>query len=170
MVSLSEQNTKLVRSLYRPHVALTAGYTVSNPNLFNGFQEKFSDIWNIGIVVQVPIWNWGEGKYKVKAARTATTIARMELDDVRCKIQLDIEQNRFRLKNASRQLATANKNMRAADESLRCANLGFKEGVMTITDVMTAQTAWQAAKTAIIDAEIAVRMAEAGVQKAMGNM
>lgn len=169
-IDLSRQNTRLVRALYRPHVALTGGYTVSNPNLFNGFQEKFSGIWNIGVVVQVPIWNWNEGKYKIRASRTATSIARLELDDLRNKVQLDIEQNRFRLKNANKQLATADRNMAAANENLRCANVGFKEGVMTVTDVMTAQTAWQAARTAIIDAEIAVRMAEAGVRKAMGEL
>ena len=33
-VDMSKQNTKLLRSLYLPHVLLTAGYSVSNPNLF----------------------------------------------------------------------------------------------------------------------------------------
>lgn len=41
----------------------------------------------------------------------------------------------------------AQKNIKSAEENLRCANLGFKEGVMDITDVMTAQTAWQKAQS-----------------------
>ena len=60
--------------------------------------------------------------------------------------------------------------MVAAEENLRCANVGFKEGVMTVTEVMAAQTAWQAAKTAIIDAEIAVRTAQVGLRKAFGRV
>ncbi|WP_077197408.1 TolC family protein [Prevotella ihumii] len=169
-VDITMQNTKLIRALYRPHVALTAGYTVTNPNTFNGFEQKFKDLWSIGIAVHVPIWNWGESKYKVRASQTATAIARMELSDVRNKIQLEVEQNNFRLKNANERLATAKKNMESADENLRIADIGFKEGVMTVTDVMTAQTAWLAAQTAIIDAEIAVRTAHIGLQKALGKM
>ena len=169
-VDMSKQNTKLLRSLYLPHVFLTAGYSVSNPNLFNGFQKRFTDLWNIGVTVQVPVWTWGENKYKIRASRTATSIAQLEMDDVRKKIDLEIEQNRLRLKDANKQLATSHKNMAAAEENLRCANVGFKEGVMTVTEVMAAQTAWQTSRMAIIDAEISVKLAQAGLQKALGGL
>lgn len=169
-VDMSKQNTKLLRSLYLPHVLLTAGYSVSNPNLFNGFQKRFTDLWNIGVTVQVPVWTWGENKYKIRASRTATSIAQLEMDDVRKKIDLEIEQNRLRLKDANKQLATSHKNMAAAEENLRCANVGFKEGVMTVTEVMAAQTAWQTSRMAIIDAEISVKLAQAGLQKALGSL
>ena len=169
-VDMSKQNTKLLRSLYLPHILLTAGYSVSNPNLFNGFQKRFTDLWNIGVTVQVPIWTWGENKYKIRASRTATSIAQLEMDDVRKKIDLEIEQNRLRLKDANKQLATSHKNMAAAEENLRCANVGFKEGVMTVTEVMAAQTAWQTSRMAIIDAEISVKLAQAGLQKALGGL
>ena len=169
-VDMSKQNTKLLRSLYLPHVLLTAGYSVSNPNLFNGFQKRFTDLWNIGVTVQVPVWTWGENKYKIRASRTATSIAQLEMDDVRKKIDLEIEQNRLRLKDANKQLATSHKNMAAAEENLRCANVGFKEGVMTVTEVMAAQTAWQTSRMAIIDAEISVKLAQAGLQKALGGL
>ena len=169
-VDMSKQNTKLLRSLYLPHVLLTAGYSVSNPNLFNGFQKRFTDLWNIGVTVQVPVWTWGENKYKIRASRTATSITQLEMDDVRKKIDLEIEQNRLRLKDANKQLATSHKNMAAAEENLRCANVGFKEGVMTVTEVMAAQTAWQTSRMAIIDAEISVKLAQAGLQKALGGL
>ena len=169
-VDMSKQNTKLLRSLYLPHILLTAGYSVSNPNLFNGFQKRFTDLWNIGVTVQVPVWTWGENKYKIRASRTATSIAQLEMDDVRKKIDLEIEQNRLRLKDANKQLVTSHKNMAAAEENLRCANVGFKEGVMTVTEVMAAQTAWQTSRMAIIDAEISVKLAQAGLQKALGGL
>ncbi len=63
---------------------------------------------------------------------TATTIAQLEMDDVRKKIDLEIEQNRLRLKDANKQLATSQKNMAAAEENLRCANVGFKEGLESL--------------------------------------
>lgn len=169
-VDISKQNTKLVTALYLPHILLTGGYSVMNPNVFNGFQNRFSGVWNIGVTVQMPLWTWGENRYKIRASKTATSIAQMELNDAHKKIELDIEQSRLRLRDANKELATARKNMSAADENLRCANVGFREGVMTVTDVMTAQTAWQTARTAIIDAEIAVKLAQTSVQKAIGEL
>lgn len=169
-VDISKQNTKLVTALYLPHILLTGGYSVMNPNVFNGFQNRFSGVWNIGVTVQMPLWTWGENRYKIRASKTATSIAQMELNDAHKKIELDIEQSRLRLRDANKELATARKNMSAADENLRCANVGFREGVMTVTDVMMAQTAWQTAHTAIIDAEIAVKLAQTSVQKAIGEL
>lgn len=167
-VALSEQSTKLVRAEYLPHVALTGGYAISNPNLYNGFQRRFSGVWNVGVLVQVPVWNWFEGAYKVRAAKTATNIAQMQLSDAQEKIQLQISQSRYKLSEAHKRLAMAEKNIKSAEENLRCAQVGFREGVMQTTDVMAAQTAWQEAQSQRIDAEVEVRLSNVNLQKALG--
>lgn len=167
-VDMSLQATKLIRAEYMPHVALTGGYIISNPNVFNGFQRKFSGVWNVGVLVQVPVWNWFEGAYKVRAAKATTSIARMELADAQEKIDLQIEQCRFKVKEANKKLYMTQQNIKSAEENLRCANLGFKEGVMQTTDVMAAQTAWNKAQSQKIDAEVEARLAEINLKKALG--
>ncbi|MBR1427721.1 MAG: TolC family protein [Prevotella sp.] len=165
---ISKENTKLVRSLYLPQVAITGGYLVTNPNVYNGFEHKFGGVWNIGIMVRMPIWNWQEGTYKIRASKTATQIANMELNEARELIELQVNQNQFKVKEANKKLAMATKNVEKAEENLRCANLGFAEGVMQTTDVMAAQTAWMDAQTQKIEAEIDVRLTQLGLQKALG--
>jgi outer membrane protein TolC len=167
-VDMTKQNTRLVRAAYLPHVALTGGYMISNPNVFNGFQRKFAGVWNIGVLVQIPIWNWFEGAYNVRASKATTNIAIMELNDVQEKINLQVTQSQFKVKEAQKRLAMAQKDMNSAEENLRCANVGFKEGVMEITDVMAAQTAWQQAQSQKIDAEVELRLAQVGLRKALG--
>ena len=169
-VQISEQSTKLVRAAYLPQVALTGGYLLSNPTVFNGFERKFGGMWNVGVMVRVPVWNWFEGEYKVRASRAATTIATMELDEAREKIELQLEQCRFKLKEADKRLAMATKNLSSADENLRCANVGFRERVMEATDVMAAQTAWQQAQSQKIDAEVDVKLAQVALRKALGTI
>lgn len=169
-VELSEQSTKLVRAAFLPQVALTGGYLLSNPSVYNGFERKFSGVWNVGVLVRVPVWNWFEGAYKVRATRAATTIATIELEDAREKIELQIEQCRFKLKEAEKRLQMATKNLSSADENLRCANVGFREGVMEATDVMGAQTAWQQAQSQKIDAEVEVKLAQVALRKALGTL
>lgn len=167
-VDLTKQSVKLVRAAYLPHVALTGGYMISNPNVFNGFQKNFTGVWNIGVLVQVPVWNWFDGTYKVRAAKAAANIAQMNLDDTSEKIQLQITQSQFKVKEAQKKLGMSRRNIKSAEENLRCANIGFKEGVMEVTDVMAAQTAWQQAQSQKIDAEIDVKLSLVGLNKALG--
>ncbi len=168
MVDISRESTKIVRAAYLPQVMLTGGYIVSNPNTFNGFERKFAGVWNMGVLVRVPIWNWFEGTYKVRASKAATSIASMELNEVQEKIELQINQSKFQVNEAYKKLVMARKNVKSAEENLRCANLGFKEGVIDATDVMTAQTAWQQALTQKIDAEIDVKLTRINLKKALG--
>ena len=61
-----DQKVNITRAGFLPTVALTANYMVTNPSLVNGFERKFRGMWAVGAMVQIPIWNWGEGMYKVK--------------------------------------------------------------------------------------------------------
>ena len=167
-VELSEQTTNIARATMLPQVALTGGYMISNPNLYNGFEKKFGGMWTVGIMVRVPVLDWGDATYKVRASKISTNIARLTLDEAREKIDLQVNQCDYRLKEANKKLVTAQKNIQRAEENLRCANLGFKEGVIDATEVMAAQTAWLQAKTQKIDAQIDVCLGEAAMKKAIG--
>ncbi|MBO4826953.1 MAG: TolC family protein [Prevotella sp.] len=169
-VDLSKQTTNLLKAGNLPQVLLSGGYAVMNPNTFNGFERKFSGVWNVGVVMRIPIWNWGDVKYKVRASKGATTIANMELADAREMIELQVNQSSFRVTEANKKLAMANANIANANENLRMANLGFKEGTVSYTTVMEAQTAWQQAQSQKIDAEIGVRLSQIELQKALGTL
>ena len=167
-LDLSRQSTKLVRAAFLPQVILTGGYMASNPNLFNGFERKLSGVWNVGVVVRVPLWNWMEGTYKVRASKIASSIVQLERDEISEKIELQVSQCKFKVNEANRRLSLARKNVENAEENLRCANVGFKEGVLQTTDVMAAQTAWLQAQSQKIDAEIDVRLSQVNLKKALG--
>lgn len=170
MVDLSRQTTKLMRATYLPQAALTGGYLVTNPNGFNGFEKKFAGVWNVGVMLRVPVWSWMDGAYKVRATKAATKIAELTLSETKEKMELQINQQRFKVKEANKHLKMAQENIKSAEENLRCADLGFKEGVISSTDVIAAQTAWYMAQSQKIDAEIEVRMSHLGLQKALGNI
>ena len=167
-VDLSRQATNLLKAGNLPQVALIGGYAFSNPNVFNGFEKKFAGFWNVGVLVRVPIWNWGDVMYKVRASKGATSIASLELEEAREKIELQVNQNTFRVNEANKKLAMAQASIARADENLRTANLGFKEGVITPTTVMEAQTAWLQAQSQKIDAEIDVKLSQVDLQKSLG--
>ena len=92
-------------------------------------------------------------KSEQTASKAATTIAQLEYDELSEKIDLQVSQCRFKVKEAQKKYAMTLKNIASAEENLRCANLGFSEGVISSTDVMAAQTAWQQALEQKIEAE-----------------
>ena len=146
------------------------GYAVSNPNLLNGFQKKFGGFWNVGVLVRIPLWNWGDVMYKVRASKGATSIANLELAEAREKIELQVNQSTFKVDEANKKLTMAQANIERANENLRTANLGFSEGVITPATVMEAQTAWLQAQSQKIDAEIDVKLSQVDLQKALGTL
>ena len=169
-IDLSRQATNVLKAGNLPQVMLTGGYLISNPSLYNGFEKKFRGIWNVGVMVRVPIWNWGDVMYKVRASKGATSIASLELEEAREMVELQVNQNSFRVDEANRKLTMAQSNIARAEENLRTANLGFKEGVITPTTVMEAQTAWLQAQSQKIDAEIDVKLSQIDLQKSLGTL
>ena len=133
---VKEQQVKVARSEYMPNLALTGGYLLSNPNAFNGFEKKFGGMWNVGVVLKVPIVTWGDRIYKVKQAKVEAQMARTQAEEVREKISLQVNQNRQKLQEAQHRLATAIRSQEQADENLRMANLGMKEGVRPVSNVL----------------------------------
>ena len=169
-VAMSQQVTNIMRAGNLPQVAMMGGYAVTNPSIFNGFEKKFRGFWNVGVLVRVPIWNWGDVMYKVRAAKSATAMAKLEREETREKIELQINQTSFKVDEANKRLAMADSNIKRADENLRTANLGFQEGVISPTVVMEAQTAWLQAQSQKIDAEIDVKLSQVDQQKAQGTL
>ena len=74
------------------------------------------------------------------------------------------------MQEAQRRLATAIRSQEQADENLRMANLGMKEGVIPVSNVLQAQTAWLAAHSTLVDAEIDVRLADLYLLRSLGTL
>lgn len=164
------QKVNVTRSEFLPSVGLTATYLVTNPSLVNGFERKMRGMWGVGMMVKIPVFHWGEGIYKVKAAKAEANIAQYKLDDVKEKVELQVTQATYKVNEATKKLAMAEKNMAKANENLRYANLGFQEGVIPTSNVLEAQTAWLSAQSGKIDAQIDVKMSEIYLNKSMGTL
>ena len=165
-----KQKVNVTRSEYLPSLALMGSYMMTNPSVFNGFEKKFKGMWNVGVVLQVPIWHWGEGMYKVKAAKAEARIAQYQLDDAKEKIELQVNQSVFKVNEAAKKLIMAEKNLEKADENLRYATLGFEEGVIAASNVLEAHTAWLSAQSEKIDAQIDVKLTDIYLKKALGEL
>lgn len=165
-----KQKVNVTRSEHLPSLALMGNYMTTNPSLFNGFQKKFNGSWNVGVMLQIPIWHWGEGYHKVKAAKAEARISQYQLDDAKEKIELQVNQAVYKVNEAAKKLIVASKNMEKAEENLRYANIGFREGVIATSNVLEAQTAWLSAQSEKIDAQIDVKLTDIYLQRSLGTL
>lgn len=106
----------------------------------------------------------------MKAARSATARQRLLLEDAEEKVELQVNQAKFSYQEAYKTYNMTLKNLEKADENLRQAQLAFREGIMTADDVLAAQTAWRAAHSEKIDAEIGIHLTTVYLSKVLGTL
>ncbi len=167
-IKIYRQQENITRADYLPNIGLTANYIISNPNMINGFRKNFRGIWNIGVVINIPIWNWGEGIYKTSSAKAQTNIAKYTYAYAQEKTELQIEQAKQQTTESNKRLILATSNVAKAEENLRTANIGFAEGVATSENVLEAQTSWLQAHSEKVDAQIDVILSELYLKRALG--
>lgn len=165
---LARTNVRIATSGLLPNVAVSSSYLVSNPNILNGYQNKFGGMFTAGVVVNIPICHVND-IYAVKAAKHRRNQVQYELEEAKGMIELQVNKLNYELEVANRKLAQAQSNLENAEENLRLADESFEAGVISSSDLMAAQTAWLSAKSEVVDAEIEARMDYLYLQQALGR-
>ena len=164
-----DKKALIARADMMPKVALTANYIVSNPNLYNGFQNSFEGMFNAGVMINVPLFHGFEARNKYRKAKAEATLYQSQLSDAREKIELQVTQQRKLLSEALQKLEMSDNNLSHAEENMRTATIGFEAGVIPTQTVLAAQTAWLQAHSEYIDAGTELQMAASSLSKAEGN-
>ncbi|MDE6443551.1 MAG: TolC family protein [Muribaculaceae bacterium] len=169
-INMLKGREKLALGEMLPKIALIGAYSFSNPNVIDGFEKRFGGGFSVGATLTVPIWHWKGDYNRYRAAKAQTNAQRLMLEDVEEKVQLQVSQAQFSFDEAKKTYDMTVTNLRKADENMRQAELGFKEGVLTTNDVIGAQTAWLAANSEKIDAQIGIRLCQTYLSKVLGNL
>ena len=166
--SVALQGLRIARSTFMPNVAVTGGYLVSNPNLFNGFSNEFGGTFFAGVVVNVPILHGGSF-YSLKAAKAKREEVKWQMEEAKEMIELQVNKVRYELELAYKKMAQAQSDLENAEENLKLADESFAAGMCSSSDLMGAQTAWLKAKGEVLDAEIEIEMGKVYLKQALGN-
>jgi outer membrane protein TolC len=112
-----------------------------------GDHEKFSNIYDnptqnprVSITFAVPIFDWGEKKARVKAQKTAQTIAKLDHENQKIDIELNIRQVWRRLENLRTQIDIAEKSVRNAQLTYDINLTRYREGDLTGMEISQFQT------------------------------
>jgi outer membrane protein TolC len=166
--SIAQQGVVMARSTLLPNIAVSGGYMVTSPNVFNGFQTGLNGTFLASVVVNVPIMHPG-GIYSLKAAKHKKQEVAWQMAEAREMIELQVNKLSYELELAYKKLAQAQSNLVNAEENLKLADESFKAGMVGSSDLMAAQTAWISAKDDVLDARIEIEMKRLYLSQAMGD-
>ena len=166
--SIAREGVRMAASTLKPNIAVSGGYLLSNPNVFDGFSNTWGGTWMAGVMVNVPLVHVG-GIYAVKAAKAKRREIALQTEEAKELIALQVNKVSYELELAYKKKVQAESLVEQAEENLRLADESFKAGMCSSSDLMMAQTAWLQAQTELVDADIEIAMGKVYLRQALGN-
>ena len=158
---IAKSNVRVMAAGLQPNIVAQASYIYSNPNLDNGFSNdwKGTGFFTAGVVVNIPIAH-AEDILRLKAAKHQANVLALKREEAKEMLTLQVTQANQKVLEAQQKVTMTEMQVRNAEEVLRFAQEAFDAGMATASDLMQAQTAWQAACADHIDAEVEAQVAE----------
>jgi outer membrane protein TolC len=158
-----EQSIELARKGYYPSVSGTASYD------WGGKYLPLVQGWSIGAQLEVPLFEGFSTKYQVEEARANLDVLAANEAFLRQTIYQEVKQAWLNIDDAADRIVTAELAVRQANENLDLANGRYASEVGSPIEVTDALVAVSNAKTAFISAWSDYRLAEASLEKAIGE-
>lgn len=158
---MAKSNVRIMSAGLQPNIVAQANYIYSNPSVENGFsnQWKGTGFFSAGVVVNIPILHVDD-IFRLKAAKHEANIVALKRQEAKELLTLQVTQANQKVLEAQQKVAMTDIQVKNAEEILRFAQEAFAAGLATASELLQAQTAWLAACTEHVDAQIEVRMAE----------
>jgi len=169
-VNIAESSKKLAASRFFPNIGLTANYFWSNPNPYNGFKEEFGGNWNVGVGCNIPLWHWGDRMHTHTAAQHKLKVAELQKEQTTALIELQTNQAIFQMQEAGSKLRFCEIAVKEAEKNLELAENTYAEGIISLTDLLQAQTSWMNARTELVEAQTQYKIQEAYLEMVKGTI
>ena len=165
-VQAAEAGKKAARAERLPTVALAADFY----NQPAGAQfPRLSNTVLAGIVIKFNALDGGLTRASINEADAAVKKAREDLESEKRRVELEQQAARLDLDSANARVETTMSQVQSAEESLRVLQTGYKEGISTLTDVLSAETALTSARVNRLSALYDVKIAEVNLLRAYGQ-
>ena len=154
----------------KPALYVGAGADMARPNpkIFPR-AEEWQGSWDVGVSAAWSIFDGGRTRADMATAAAAERALRERLQDYDTQLDVEIRQRLLEL-GSSRARATASAEaVRSAAEARRVLEDRYRAGVATSTEVLDAQVVLLDAELSRTRAAAALRLAEAGLERALGR-
>lgn len=137
-------------------------YPYTSTMNYNGFMGAVS--------LSVPIFHWGEGYRKVKKAKIEIKNAELSLDKNRKLMELQARQAYSNYQDGIDLIKSATLAFEEAQENLELMQSQYELGLMTLTDLLEAQSQWHTSFSNLIEAKTQQQINRVEYLRAVGSL
>lgn len=120
--------------------------------------------------LSVPIFHWGEGFKKVKKTKIEVENAELELEQNRKLMELQAQQTYSNYLDGFSLIESAEKAFENSELNLKMMKEQYESGLMTLTDLLEAQSQWQASFSNLIEAKTQLKINEIDYLRSVGKL
>jgi outer membrane protein TolC len=139
----------------------------------NQFAIRTDGVRNLGYsavaTLQIPIFNWGADRSKLKQAEMRRDQTKLELSHEQRQLLAHLRQFYEEASVARSEMESLASSAEMAADSLRLTNLRYKAGESTVLEVVDAQNTLTQARNAYDDGQVRYRVAVATLQTLTGS-
>lgn len=169
-IAMKKQQIRLVRTDFLPQVGVSANYGYLHGLELNGSPLIDRASFSALLSVKIPLFHWGEGMNKIRAAKAEKQIMEWQRDELTEKMDLEAQQARDKLSESQLEVQMNTLALEQAEENLKTIRHQYEVGMESLAGYLEAQTLWQQASLALLEAKIARRLNETYYLKAAGML
>jgi outer membrane protein TolC len=171
-LKLAEMDVENNKRGYYPTVAAFAGYGYNTGR--NAFGDIFSSAWynsaNVGLSIQVPIFDGFLKKYKIQQARYTVQKTKQSIGLFEQSIDLQIKSANISIINGLETLKTQKRNLDLAQEIIRVSKIKYKAGTGSNLEIINAESSLKESQTNYFAALYDLLLAKVDLDKAKGKL
>lgn len=167
-VEMAHSQARLALADMLPQVGLQGGYGYMHGLKVGDETVLDGGSFSLTLNVSIPIFHFGGRINKVRAAEAKAEQVELERQHLDEKMQLELSQAADILDEASLEASLAVRSLAQADENLQLSRKQYEAGMESISDLLEAQTLWQQAYAAKVEAHCTRYLAHIKYLKAAG--
>jgi len=167
-VAMNEFNEKITTSKYNPQLGVGVGGNWGAPSAGLSIDPDFN--YNVYAQLVVPVFHWGKRKDEVFASRQLTEVAKLEMDETKDLIGLEVETSYKDLQLTQQQLDFATNSLDNAQKNVDVMLDRYYEGLSSVIEVLDAELYWQKTYFNYVQAKYELNFAHSSYQRAMGEI
>lgn len=156
---------KAAAGAYWPNVALFGNYIYGKPGL-DKIANEWISYWIGGIQLQWNLWDWGKKSAQVQQVQSAINELKLGKAQLTNNLAVDIKRTQINLRSSRKRLQNSIKMLESAEENYRIIENRYREGIISNSEYLDAQSDLTRAKVQRIQSQIDLQIALADYERA----
>jgi len=170
-IEAAKASVRAANGNWWPQLFLSGNYYYSRPNpRYQPTTDEFKNSWDVGVQLQVDLWNWGTTGFQAEQAKAALMQTEYAFEQMKDVVSLDVKRQSLAVHRAEEKVQVARLAIAQAEENVRSTRDKFQQGLASSSELLDATVALLQARTSLSAASVESEVARARLKRAVGDL